>query len=178
MRITGGERRGQIIKPNMKNWPTRPTTDLAKEALYNILANRIDFEQVRMLDLFGGTGSHVWEVLSRGCQHAVYVDHFAPCVNFVKAQAMAFGYDKKLQVIKSDVKKYISTSSDRFDLIFADPPYGLSWLGQLADYILSGTLLNTDGLLVIEHDQNQNFQNHHKCFDVRKYGATRFSFFR
>ncbi len=178
MRITGGERKGQVFNPSAKNWPTRPTTDIAKEALYNILANSLDFQSITMLDLFGGMGSHSWELLSRGCRSVVYVDQYVQCTRFVKAQAIKWGYDEYIDVVRQDVRKFLLQDNRSFDYIFADPPYQLSWIEELSELTLNANKLNEGGVLVIEHDKNTSYLKAPRFEEERKYGMTRFSFFR
>lgn len=177
MRIVGGELRGRIISPKMKSWPTRPTTDVSKEALFNILTNRIDFQEVAMLDLFGGTGNHSWEFLSRGCKDVTYVDNYKLCVDFVKNQSIIFGYQSELKIFRSDVRKFIGKTHMSFDYIFAGPPYGMDWLDLIPDIIFTGNLLKQDGLMVLEHNPNHDFVGHDHFVEIRKYGQTLFSFF-
>ncbi len=175
MRIIGGELGGRILNPPMKKWPTRPTTDIAKEALYNILANRIDFEETAMLDLFGGTGMHSLEFLSRGCEKVVYVDKYYPSVRWVKEQASLLGVDDRITVIKKDVKSYLSSVEDSFDFIFADPPYALPWIADLPVRIMESSVCKNT--LVIEHGSDTSFEQNELCHEVRSYGQSRFSFF-
>lgn len=182
MRIISGTLGGRVLQPPMKKWPTRPTTDIAKEALYNILANRIVFEDAVMLDLFGGTGAHVFEFLSRGCKDVTYVDMYPKCVSWVKQQIKELAFEEEAKIIKMDVAKFIkrhgaSDDSASFSFIFADPPYALPWLPQLASLILDNDLLSDDGLLVIEHGSDVNYESHSRCTETRKYGQSRFSFF-
>ena len=177
MRIIGGKFGRRRFNPPANNWPTRPTTDYAKEALYNILQNKIDFEETKMLDLFGGTGNHCYEFLSRGSADVTYVDSFGKCVAFVKKTANELGVKDDLTVLKSDVFRFIKSSNQQFDFIFADPPYNLKMLKQLPDLILDNELLADDGMLVIEHDQQNSFDEHKRFVEVRKYGGCMFSFF-
>ena len=109
MRIISGIFKGRKFTPPAKNWPTRPTTDFAKEGLFNILQNRIDFEQTVMLDLFGGTGNHCYEFISRGCSDATYVDKFPGCVRFVQKTAEALNIKEKITIKQSDVFKFLFT---------------------------------------------------------------------
>ncbi len=178
MRIIGGEMGGRVLQPPMKKWPTRPTTDIAKEALYNILNNRIDFEEETMLDLYGGTGAHVFEFLSRGCRDVTYVDKYGPCVSWVKAQVKSMELDAFANIIKRDVTSYIKNADRSFSFIFADPPYALPILKQLPDLILNAHLLSEDGMMVIEHGSDLSLEAHAQCYEVRKYGQSRFSFFK
>lgn len=177
MRIIGGSLGGRILKPNMKGWPTRPTTDISKEALFNILQNRIDFEEVRMLDLFGGAGNHSFEFLSRGCKDVTYVDLHPKCVHFVQNQSVLFHVSNNLKVLRVDVKKFITSESDSFDYIFAGPPYPLIWLKEIPDLIIKNELLTPEGFLVMEHNPSHDFTNHSHFKEKRKYGQTIFSFF-
>lgn len=177
MRIIGGKFGSRRFNPPANNWPTRPTTDYAKEALYNILQNKIDFQETKMLDLFGGTGNHCYEFLSRGSQDVTYVDSFGKCVAFVKKTAVDLKIDEELKVIKSDVFRFIKSCSEQFDFIFADPPYHLKTLSQLPNLIFDQDLLAEDGILVIEHDHTNTFEDHERNTDVRKYGGCMFSFF-
>ena len=182
MRIISGTLGGRVLQPPMKKWPTRPTTDIAKEALYNILSNRIDFEDAIMLDLFGGTGAHVFEFLSRGCTNVTYVDMYPKCVSWVKKQIKSLDFEEEAKVVRMDVAKFIkrqgiSEDPSPFNFIFADPPYALPWLPQLASLILDNSFLTEDGLLVIEHGSDVNYESHSRCTETRKYGQSRFSFF-
>lgn len=178
MRIIGGKYGSRRFQPPANNWPTRPTTDFAKEALYNILQNKIDFECTSMLDLFGGTGSHCYEFLSRGSSEVTYVDNYGKCVAFVKRTAKELNVGDALKIVKSDVFKFIKNCNLQYDFIFADPPYQLKTLSKIPDLIFEQNLLNEDGILVIEHDQNNSFEEHSRNIDIRKYGGCMFSFFR
>ena len=182
MRIISGTLGGRVLQPPMKKWPTRPTTDIAKEALYNIISNRIAFEDAVMLDLFGGTGAHIFEFLSRGCTDVTYVDMYPKCVSWVKRQIEFLGFEKESKIVRMDVSEFIkrhgvSDGSPDFNFIFADPPYALPWLPQLPSMILDNLLLSEKGILVIEHGSDVNFENHMRCTESRKYGQSRFSFF-
>lgn len=176
MRILGGRFGGRVLRPSMKKWPTRPTTDIAKEALYNILANRIDFEEVTMLDLFGGTGMHSLEFISRGCQDVTYVDKYHACIRWVKEQSQDLEIEDAITIVKKDVKSYLSAIDRRFDVVFADPPYALPWITALPDLIIDAALDN-EGMLILEHSAESSFDQHARCAEVRAYGQTRFSFF-
>lgn len=177
MRVVGGSLSGRRFDPPMKKWPTRPTTDYAKEALYNILQHRIDFAGVIMLDLFGGSGAHTYEAVSRGCQQVTYVEKYVPCIKYVKQMLREFGIEDNVDIVKSDVFTYIKNSNYQFDFIFADPPYALLKLPLLPDLILDQGLLTADGILVIEHDANHDFKEHNAFHELRTYGGCHFSFF-
>ncbi len=177
MRIIGGKFKGRKFYPPADNWPTRPTTDFAKEGLFNILNNRIDFQQTVMLDLFGGTGSHSYEFISRGCEDVTYVDKFGACVLFVRKTAQILDIEPFIKIYKMDVFKFIQTNQRKYDYIFAGPPYPLPTLDTIPDEVFKYKLLNSDGLFVLEHNPNHDFSAH-PCFsELRNYGKTLFSFF-
>ncbi len=178
MRITGGQFRGHRFTPPADKWPTRPTTDFSKEALYNILSNRIDFDEVRFLDLFGGTGNHCYECISRGAISATYVDKFGPAVSFVKKMAAKLDIEDQLRIMKSDVFKYIKTSQESYNLIFAGPPYPLKNIPDISRIIMSGSMLEPGGTLIVEHNPHENLEKQAGFVEMRKYGQTIFSFFQ
>lgn len=178
MRIISGKFKGRRFNPPADKWPTRPTTDIAKEGLFNILGNLLDFEETRFLDLFGGTGSHSYEFISRGCKMVSYVDKFPPCVQFVKGMARQLEIEPYLTVFKEDIFKFIPRCSTTFDYIFAGPPYGLNNLDTIPDLIFSSNILAADGFFVLEHNPNHHFDNHPSFWQMRNYGETQFSFFR
>ncbi len=178
MRIIGGEFKGRKFIPPAKNWPTRPTTDFAKEGLFNILNNRLDFEMVSFLDLFGGTGSHSYEFISRGCKDVTYVDKFPGCVAFVKKTASELKILDKIQIFRSDVFKFIEQNNKQFDYIFAGPPYPLPNLNTIPDHIFKNKTLAADGLFVLEHNPNHDFKKHPNYIEERNYGTTIFTFFK
>jgi len=177
MRIIGGTFKGRRFIPPAKNWPTRPTTDFAKEGLFNILNNRLDFEETVMLDLFGGTGNHSYEFISRGCSDVTYVDKFPGCISFVTKTASELGIEDKIRIVRSDVFKFIQTNVRQYDYIFAGPPYPLPTLNTIPDVIFAHNILAPDGLFVMEHNPNHNFKNHPHYIEERNYGTTIFSFF-
>ena len=161
-----------------RNFKARPTTDFAKENLFNVLSNRFDYEedQVEALDLFSGTGSIGLELLSRGCAQVVSVekdrDHYA----FICRVRREVKADHWLPV-HADVFRFIKTTHRQFDMIFADPPYELKELSQLPDLILGSGLLKPDGLFILEHGKTNRFEQH-PCFEEhRAYGSVNFSFF-
>jgi 16S rRNA (guanine(966)-N(2))-methyltransferase RsmD len=178
MRVIGGDLKGRKFNPPAKNWPTRPTTDYAKEGLFNILTNHFDFEELKVLDLFGGTGSHSYEFISRGCRDVTYVDKFGGCVAFVKKTAQEFKIEDYIRIVKLDVFKYIGFSKDQFDYIFAGPPYGLPTIDLIPDLIFKENLLKKEGWFVMEHNPNHSYKSHPNYFDERHYGKTIFSFFK
>jgi 16S rRNA (guanine966-N2)-methyltransferase len=178
MRIIAGKFKGRRFSPPADNWPTRPTTDYAKEALFNILNNQIDFEASKVLDLFGGTGSHSYEFISRGCEDVTYVDKHAPAVNFVRRTAQQLGIEANLKIYQMDVFRFIAQTTSQFDYIFAGPPYTLPTIDTIPDLIFEKNLLLPDGLFVLEHNPHHEFLTHPNLVDVRNYGKTIFSFFK
>ncbi len=177
MRIIGGRFGGRRIHPPAKGWPTRPTTDLAKEGLYNILENRIDFSAERFLDLFGGTGSHSFEMVSRGCTDVTFVDRYGPCCAFVKKLAEQLGVTQHIRILKMDALRYIRTTDETYGYVFAGPPYAMPQLDTIPALIFEHHLLKNTGIFVLEHNPNHDFSGDGRCTEVRHYGDTRFSFF-
>jgi len=178
MRIIGGQFKGRKFIPPAKKWPTRPTTDFAKEGLFNILQNSLDFEDLKVLDLFGGTGNHSYEFISRGCTDVTYVDQFGGCVTFVKKTAAALDIEDHIKIIKLDVFKFIQRSNEQYDYIFGGPPYPLPTLSTLPDLVFKHNLLKADGLFVLEHNTNNDFKSHPNFVNARSYGMAVFSFFK
>lgn len=178
MRIIGGKFKGRRFHPPADHWPTRPTTDFAKEALFNILNNLLDFEATKALDLFGGTGSHSYELISRGCEDVTYVDKFPPAVQFVRKTSKELNIESCLKIYQMDVFRFIGSTHTQFDYIFAGPPYGLPTIDLLPDLVFEKNLLLPEGIFVLEHNPHHEFTEHPHLFDVRNYGKTIFSFFR
>lgn len=177
MRIISGQYGGRVIHPPMKGWPTRPTTDLAREALFNILQNTIDLDQARVLDLFGGTAAISMECISRGCKDVTYVEQYGKCISWVKELMATFALEGRLLIRKNDVKRFLLSEQGTYDLVFADPPYELPWLDQLPALIFDRQLVRPDGLVVIEHSAATDLSEHPNYEKSKKYGQTMFSFF-
>lgn len=177
MRIIGGKFKGRRFTPPAKNWPTRPTTDYAKEGLFNILNNSLDFSEEKMLDLFGGTGNHCYEFISRGCTDVTYVDQHGPAVAFVNKISKELGIEENIRIVKSDVFKFIKRTPEKYDYIFAGPPYPLPILDTIPDVIFKHQILRPGGWLVLEHNPDHNFEKHPRFFQSRNYGTTIFAFF-
>lgn len=176
MRIIRGKyQRRQIHAPN--NLPVRPTTDMAKESLFNILENHIDFEETIALDLFAGTGNISYELVSRGCPHVTAVDENYNCIKFIRETADKYKMEE-LMVIRSDVFRFISMHKIQYDLIFADPEYNNQHYDLLVNLIFENNLLKENGILVIEHDKSINFMQNPRFQEQRKYGKVNFSFFK
>lgn len=175
MRIIGGKLKGIRLQPPA-NLPVRPTTDMAKEALFNILNNKFDIETCTVLDLFCGTGSLTFEFASRDAESIVAVDMDYGCVNWVKTTAKKYEFTQ-VDVRKGDVFKLIKQMTVSFDLIFADPPYNMPNIPQLPILVKEQQLLKPDGLLVVEHQSNMKLNSQPGYLETRKYGNSSFSFF-
>lgn len=176
MRIIGGSLKGLRLNPP-KNLPVRPTTDLAKEALFNILLNQIEFEGIKVLDLFSGTGNISLEFASRGASEVISVDRSIHCVNYLKDTSRQHKLTQ-IKTYREDVFKYLNIETEQYDLIFADPPYDLNRIPDLPKVIFEKNLLKPDGLLIVEHQSLQNLSNHPAFVEQRKYGHSSFSFFK
>ena len=176
MRIVSGYLRGRKFHPTL-NLPVRPTTDIAKESLFNILNNHLDFENIKALDLFAGTGNISLELISRGCISVTSIDSNFKCTDFIKKTAEAFKIEN-IQIIKTNVFNFLKFINTPFDFIFADPPYDMQGIPSIPDIIFEKNLLTTDGFLVIEHSREINFENHPHFYEHRLYGKVNFSFFK
>lgn len=176
MRIIGGTLRGLRLNPP-KNLPVCPTTDLAKEALFNILQNQIEFDDINVLDLFCGTGNITYEFASRGAKQVTAVDRSIHCINYVKDTSRQHGLNN-IKTFKADIFKYLQLETDQYDLIFADPPYDMNHIPEIPKIIFEKNLLSPDGLLIVEHQSMQNLSNHPAFVEQRKYGHSSFSFFK
>ena len=176
MRIISGQYKGKRLTAP-KSLPVRPTTDFAKEALFNILNHRIDFDGVKVLELFAGTGNISYEFASRGTPEIVCVDADYGCVKFINQIAEELSFP--IQTIKSDVYKYINASGGSFDLVFADPPYAFTveQMDSLVQGLFEKNWINDDGMLIIEHTKHLNLSSIKYFSEARKYGGSVFSFF-
>ncbi len=174
MRIISGKNRGkQILAP--KNLPVRPPTDLGKESLFNILNNYFYFDRVKVLDLFSGTGNLTYEFASRGAISVVCVDIDPRCTHFIHQTIDKLGY-RNVSIIRQDAFSYTERCLQKFDIIFADPPYQLENIEKIVDNVFTNELLNPDGWLVMEHSKAHNFSSHPNFFNHRTYGKLNFSF--
>lgn len=176
MRIIGGTHGGRRLNPP-QNIPARPTTDLAKEGLFNILQNYVDFDEISTLELFGGTGNITFELASRGAQHCTILEKDKRSVQYIKETATLFKFDQ-LTILQLDVFKWLEHQTAQYDFIFADPPYALPQMDVLPDMILDKNMLKDEGLLVLEHTTRNNFEQHPRCFRTKNYGTSIFSFFQ
>ena len=177
MRIVSGKFKGRRFSPP-KNLQARPTTDIAKEGLFNILNNMIDFEEITVLDMFGGTGSISFEFASRGCSNITLLEINSLNYAFMQKIINELGVADVIHALKYDSFKFVASTKAKFDLIFADPPYDHKELERIPDLIFEKKLLNSDGLLILEHPKGKDFKNHSCFFENRKYGHVNFSFFK
>jgi 16S rRNA (guanine(966)-N(2))-methyltransferase RsmD len=175
MRIISGKYKSRRFEAP-KSFKARPTTDFAKENLFNVIANRIDLDGAIALDLFSGTGSIGFELLSRGCKEVVCVEKEAAHYTFIQKVKTELKGDSLL-AIKGDAFRFIESSKETFDFIFADPPYALKNLDKVPEMILSGNLLKAGGLFVMEHSKDHDFSALPYFTQKRVYGAVNFSIF-
>lgn len=179
MRIVGGRFGGRKFNPPAKI-PARPTTDLVKESLFNILQHMTDLEDATVLDIFSGTGNIAYEFASRGARSVVAVEKDGVSVKFIKDTFRLLGLEA-CEVLSGDVLKVLpllAARQYRFDVIFADPPYAWPQMGELPGIVLSSGLLDAEGVFVLEHTHNVGFEEHERCFRTKKYGSSFLSFFR
>lgn len=176
MRIVGGKYKGRIFNPG-KNFKSRPTTDIAKEGLFNILENRYYFEDKNVLDLFAGTGSIGYEFISRGCQSATLVEADFVHHRFIRSVLNDLQIDNA-QVFKVDVFKFLKKAfSNKYYFIFADPPYDLKQLKEIPNAVFEANILKEEGIFILEHPKEFDFSKHENFIEIRKYGKVHFSFF-
>ena len=175
MRIIGGRYRGRRINPP-SNFKARPTTDFAREGLFNILNNRIDFESINVLDLFSGTGSISYEFASRGAVavHLVEKDH--KHISGIRKILKELDLEN-VKPIHIDVRAFLKTCSVKYDIVFADPPYELSWLKELPDLVTQAGVLKEEGFFILEHPRDVSFTGHKLFFEHRNWGGVNLSFF-
>ena len=176
MRIISGQHGGRKISPPSKMPFTRPTTDIAKEGLFNILQNQVDFEDISILDLFGGTGAITYELKSRGAGKSVIVEKDPQMVAFIKNSVEKLGFNG-VQVLRMEVFDFLKSCQEKFDFIFAGPPYALATIDEIPKIIINRELLNPDGLFVLEHTPRNRYENYQGFVKQRNYGTTIFSFF-
>lgn len=175
MRIISGKYRGRVIRPP-KGLPVRPTTDMAKESLFNILSNRLDFDDMLVLDCFAGTGSMSYEFLSRGVGSVLALDADAKCIAYIQATFKALDATNA-QAMRTDVQRFLEGPATAYDLIFMDPPYAMPNQEALVMRIMEGGWLAAEGMLVLEHASGNDFSGLAYFSELRKYGGSSFSFF-
>jgi 16S rRNA (guanine(966)-N(2))-methyltransferase RsmD len=176
MRIISGKWGGRRISPPAQMPHTRPTTDIAKEGLFNILQNRMDFEGIESLDLFGGTGCISYELASRGAAQLTLVEKDPIMHAFIKKNADMLGMEN-YKVLKMDVFAYLQSCTEDFDFIFAGPPYALGTIDELPKIIVSKKMIRKGGFFVLEHTPRNNYEKFEGFSFQRNYGTTLFSFF-
>lgn len=176
MRIIGGEHGGRRFNPPTYMPYTRPTTDIAKEGLFNMLQHKLDFTNIRTLDLFGGTGSISYELASRGVTNLTIVEKDIQMYQFIRKTAESLSLEN-FKVIKSDVFKFLHQCNESFDFIFAGPPYALQTIDELPKLVMEKKLVNEGGLFVLEHTPRNDYKNSPFYQSERNYGTTVFSFF-
>ncbi len=177
MRIISGIHKGRKIEAP-KNLPVRPTTDMAKEALFNILRNLIYINDIKVLELFAGSGNMSYEFASRGAGAVLAVDSHYPCIAFIKKTAASL--DLPIDTIKADAFKFLQSHKATYDVIFADPPYAITEeeFLKIPEQVMANKLLKEDGLLIIEHSKHTDLSQHSSYDNSRRYGGTVFSFFK
>jgi 16S rRNA (guanine966-N2)-methyltransferase len=177
MRIIGGDSGGRRINPPAKMPYTRPTTDIAKEGLFNILQHMTGFEDLDTLDLFGGTGSISYELCSRGAASLTIVEKDEQMFSFIRKTVAELNMGDHIRPVKMDVFRYINQCSQQYDLIFAGPPYALETIDELPQLVFEKQLLKPEGVFVLEHTPRNDYQQHPHFLRMKNYGTTLFSFF-
>ncbi len=175
MRIIGGRLKGKSILPP-DGYKARPTTDFAKEGLFNILNNEYEFEGLKVLDLFGGTGAISYEFASRGAERVYCVEMLPMHANFIRSQATRLGLNN-LTTVHHNVFDFLEICHEKFDIIFADPPYALEGLASIPDKVFARDILHDGCYFILEHGGDHDFSSHPKFVKTRKYGNVHFSFF-
>lgn len=175
MRIIGGKLKGKSIEPPA-GYKARPTTDFAKEGLFNILDNEYEFEDLKVLDLFGGTGSIAFEFASRGASRVYCVEMARENASFIKQEADRLGL-KNVTMVRDNVFDFLPICREKFDIIFADPPYALEGLETIPDKIFEQDILHPGAYFILEHGDEHSFTGHPFFIKERHYGRVHFSFF-
>lgn len=175
MRIIGGQLKGKPILPPT-GYEARPTTDFAKEGLFNVLGNEYEFEDLKVLDLFGGTGSIAYEFASRGAGRVYCVEMIRENASFIKTEALRLGL-RNVIMVRDNVFDFLPICKEKFDLIFADPPYRLDGLETIPDKVLSLDILHPGCYFILEHGKEHSFKGHPFFKKEKVYGRVHFSFF-
>ncbi|TND09978.1 MAG: RNA methyltransferase, RsmD family [Bacteroidetes bacterium] len=176
IRIISGTHKGRRIKAPA-NLPVRPTTDFAKESLFNILNNRFDWEDVKALDLFSGTGSIAFEMASRGCPSVTAVDSHVGCWHFIRETAITLDLSDAVRVQKGNSFTFLKSVKEQYDLVFADPPFEMKGTETIPGIVFEMNLLKPGGLLVVEHPATLRFPPSEFFLEKRTYGNVNFSIF-
>ncbi|MBR1766759.1 MAG: 16S rRNA (guanine(966)-N(2))-methyltransferase RsmD [Bacteroidales bacterium] len=175
MRIIAGNLKGRRLNPPA-NLPVRPTTDMARESLFNILNNYVDYEDSSVMDLFSGTGAVAVEFISRGVREVTAVDINSACTDYIKSEASRLDI-RNLHVVRADVFDLLKRASRKFDIVFADPPYALADLAKLPGLVFERQVLTDDGIFILEHPREYSFEEHPRFWQHRNYGKVNFTFF-
>lgn len=175
MRIIGGSMSGRRISPPANMPHTRPTTDIAKGGLFNIIENNLDVSTLKTLDIFGGTGSISYELASRGATDQTIVEKDPAMADFISKTAAML--DVKLKLVRMDVFRYLQQCTEQFDFIFAGPPYALGTIDELPKIVFDRQLLKPEGWFVLEHTPRNNYKQFSYYRSERNYGTTIFSIF-
>ena len=175
MRIISGTLKGRRLNPPA-NLPVRPTTDMAREGLFNILNNYVDYEDCSVMDLFAGTGAMSVEFVSRGVREVTAVEINNACTDYIKSEAQRLEL-RNLRVVRADVFDLLKRANRKFDIVFADPPYALEGLETLPDLVFEHQVLNEDGIFILEHPREYSFEEHPHFWQHRNYGKVNFTFF-
>ena len=176
MRIISGKYKGRAINPP-RNLRARPTTDFAKENLFNVLGNLVDFEECDVLDLFAGTGSISYEFASRGARSVTAVEINPVHYNFIRQTAAQLGIGS-LHAVKANAFLYLKNCNKQFDIVFSDAPYDLEGSEEIVRPTLEGDRLRSGGLLIFEHSKKADFSDNACFWQLRSYGSVQFSFFK
>lgn len=175
MRIIGGSFRGRKFRPP-SSYKGRPTTDFAREALFNLLNSRVDLTESSMLDLFSGTGGIALEAISRGVREVIVIEKDPKACAFIKQCIDTLEF-KKARVIRDEVIRFIYKTGASFDFVFADPPYDFDLMAEMPARAKESNILKPGGLFVLEHGEDHRFDEAEGFIEMRKYGAVHFSFF-
>ncbi|MFC0877877.1 RsmD family RNA methyltransferase [Saccharicrinis sp. FJH2] len=176
MRIISGKYKIRTL-PGPKGFTARPTTDFAKENLFNVLKNNYVLDGTDALDLFSGTGSISLELASNGCRNVLSLEKNPKHLTYIKSIIDRLKITE-IEIMRGDAFKYIERTIQKFDLIFADPPYQLKDIAKIPDIIFERNLLNPDGLFILEHSRDYNFSDHPNYKQKKVYGSVNFSFFQ
>ncbi|MFV0484058.1 MAG: 16S rRNA (guanine(966)-N(2))-methyltransferase RsmD [Bacteroidales bacterium] len=176
MRVIAGKYKGRHFSPE-KSFKGRPTTDQAREGLFNVLMHKYNFEDISVLDLFAGTGSISFEFISRGVSRAIAVDLDGRSVQGIKRVASELGVSTELELIRSDAFRYLETNTSKHDIIFADPPYDMKNFDDIIEKVLGSNSLRENGIFILEHPKRKEYSNVAHFEQMRKYGGVHFTIF-
>ncbi len=176
MRIISGKYRGRTINPP-RNLRARPTTDFAKENLFNVLGNMVDFEECDVLDLFAGTGSISYEFASRGARSVTSVEINAVHHNFIRRTGTELGFGN-FYPVKANAFLYLKSCTKQFDIVFSDAPYDMEGSEEIVGMVLNGDILRPEGIFIFEHSKKMDFSDRAEFWQLRSYGSVQFSFFK